>query len=181
MRIESEGVLANWSRAHSVFTEYVNRLIPEEYEEYKLLSDDDDVPCLLSSACQCSQEGSYGSSCDPVSGQCPCLPGVVGQRCDRCASGLSFPQCSGNLRRHLTTSRSTALTHTRRFLLCSRHQSVWPSRNRDRWPSNGTFTSLCLFIYVSVFLSVSGCVCVCECINIYRVCVYTATDKIIAQ
>uniref|UniRef100_A0A3Q1AX50 Laminin subunit alpha 3 n=1 Tax=Amphiprion ocellaris TaxID=80972 RepID=A0A3Q1AX50_AMPOC len=45
-------------------------------------------------ACQCSQEGSYGTICNPVSGQCLCLPGVVGQQCDRCASGLRFPQCS---------------------------------------------------------------------------------------
>uniref|UniRef100_A0A4W5KZX3 Laminin subunit alpha 3 n=1 Tax=Hucho hucho TaxID=62062 RepID=A0A4W5KZX3_9TELE len=51
----------------------------------------------LSLACQCLGEGSYDSMCNPVSGQCLCRPGVVGQQCDRCAgSGLRFPQCSGN-------------------------------------------------------------------------------------
>uniref|UniRef100_A0A674PDZ8 Laminin subunit alpha 3 n=1 Tax=Takifugu rubripes TaxID=31033 RepID=A0A674PDZ8_TAKRU len=50
--------------------------------------------CFPSSACQCSTEGSYGNVCNPVSGQCLCLPGVVGQQCDQCASGLRFPQCS---------------------------------------------------------------------------------------
>lgn len=54
--------------------------------------------CFPSSACQCTTEGSYGNICNPVSGQCLCLPGVVGQRCDQCASGLRFPQCSGNHR-----------------------------------------------------------------------------------
>ncbi|KAK7945606.1 hypothetical protein WMY93_001334 [Mugilogobius chulae] len=40
-------------------------------------------------------EGSYGTTCNPLSGQCLCLPGVVGQQCDRCASGvLRFPHCS---------------------------------------------------------------------------------------
>lgn len=52
--------------------------------------------CFLSPACQCSHEGSYGNICNPLSGQCLCLPGVVGQQCDRCASGLRFPHCSGN-------------------------------------------------------------------------------------
>uniref|UniRef100_A0A8C4F0L3 Laminin subunit alpha 3 n=1 Tax=Dicentrarchus labrax TaxID=13489 RepID=A0A8C4F0L3_DICLA len=57
-------------------------------------------------ACQCSQEGSYGSICNPLSGQCLCIPGVVGQQCDRCASGLRFPQCSGN---HIRTHRTNKL------------------------------------------------------------------------
>lgn len=60
---------------------------------------------LLSSACQCSREGSYGTTCNPLSGQCLCLPGVVGQMCDRCAaSGLRFPQCSGNHTGHINNS-----------------------------------------------------------------------------
>uniref|UniRef100_A0A665UIY4 Laminin subunit alpha 3 n=1 Tax=Echeneis naucrates TaxID=173247 RepID=A0A665UIY4_ECHNA len=36
-------------------------------------------------SCQCSPEGSHGSICNPLSGQCLCLPGVVeGTLCDRC-------------------------------------------------------------------------------------------------
>uniref|UniRef100_A0A3B4YWT5 Laminin A chain n=1 Tax=Stegastes partitus TaxID=144197 RepID=A0A3B4YWT5_9TELE len=34
--------------------------------------------------CQCSPEGSRYSSCDQVTGQCGCLPSVVGLRCDSC-------------------------------------------------------------------------------------------------
>uniref|UniRef100_A0A8C1UBQ2 Laminin, alpha 5 n=1 Tax=Cyprinus carpio TaxID=7962 RepID=A0A8C1UBQ2_CYPCA len=43
-----------------------------------------DSSCTLS-ACRCSLEGSRLSSCDPVSGQCVCLPNIVGQRCDSCS------------------------------------------------------------------------------------------------
>jgi hypothetical protein len=47
-------------------------------------------------ACQCSALGSYPMPCSPVTGQCECLPGITGQRCDRCLSGAyDFPQCQG--------------------------------------------------------------------------------------
>uniref|UniRef100_A0A8C5AC32 Laminin subunit alpha 3 n=1 Tax=Gadus morhua TaxID=8049 RepID=A0A8C5AC32_GADMO len=45
--------------------------------------------------CQCSREGSYGDSCDHVSGQCLCNPGVAGQRCDRCAGWGPHPTFQG--------------------------------------------------------------------------------------
>ena len=34
--------------------------------------------------CQCNALGSYGLTCDPVTNQCTCKPGVGGLRCDRC-------------------------------------------------------------------------------------------------
>ena len=37
-------------------------------------------------ACECYTIGSYRRSCDPVTGQCPCRNGVIGRRCDACAS-----------------------------------------------------------------------------------------------
>jgi len=37
--------------------------------------------------CQCNVIGSLGVTCDPVTRQCPCKPGVGGVRCDRCESG----------------------------------------------------------------------------------------------
>ncbi|XP_078186074.1 agrin isoform X10 [Callithrix jacchus] len=40
------------------------------------------------SACQCNPHGSYGSTCDPATGQCSCRPGVGGLRCDRCEPGF---------------------------------------------------------------------------------------------
>ncbi|XP_011857385.1 PREDICTED: agrin [Mandrillus leucophaeus] len=40
------------------------------------------------SACQCNPHGSYGGTCDPVTGQCSCRPGVGGLRCDRCEPGF---------------------------------------------------------------------------------------------
>ncbi|KAL0966154.1 hypothetical protein UPYG_G00291590 [Umbra pygmaea] len=50
--------------------------------------------------CQCSEEGSYGAACDPVSGQCLCVSGATGQHCDRCiGSNFSFPQCSASIRK----------------------------------------------------------------------------------
>jgi hypothetical protein len=37
--------------------------------------------------CQCNPLGSQGLTCDPISGQCSCKPGVGGLRCDRCEPG----------------------------------------------------------------------------------------------
>ncbi|KAG8193219.1 hypothetical protein JTE90_005566 [Oedothorax gibbosus] len=39
------------------------------------------------SVCNCHELGSYSSTCDPVSKQCSCKPGVGGLRCDRCEPG----------------------------------------------------------------------------------------------
>lgn len=48
-------------------------------------------------ACQCSAEGSRYTSCDQETGQCVCLPHVVGLRCDGCAHGAyGFPYCEGS-------------------------------------------------------------------------------------
>ncbi|CAM4582364.1 unnamed protein product [Lepidochelys olivacea] len=38
-------------------------------------------------ACQCDPQGSTSSVCQPVGGQCPCKPHVIGRRCDQCAPG----------------------------------------------------------------------------------------------
>ena len=35
-------------------------------------------------ACECHEEYSHGVGCDVVTGQCHCLPGVVGSRCESC-------------------------------------------------------------------------------------------------
>ncbi|XP_075820726.1 laminin subunit beta-2 [Microtus pennsylvanicus] len=37
--------------------------------------------------CQCDPQGSLSSECNPHGGQCLCKPGVVGRRCDVCATG----------------------------------------------------------------------------------------------
>ncbi|XP_071109969.1 agrin-like isoform X1 [Haliotis cracherodii] len=37
--------------------------------------------------CHCNKMGSYKTTCDPVSRQCSCKPGVGGLRCDRCLPG----------------------------------------------------------------------------------------------
>ena len=36
--------------------------------------------------CDCYQFGAYGRSCDQTTGQCHCRTGVIGRRCDSCAS-----------------------------------------------------------------------------------------------
>ena len=35
-------------------------------------------------ACECNQDYAIGVGCDPQTGQCSCLPGVVGEKCNRC-------------------------------------------------------------------------------------------------
>ncbi|GFS87145.1 hypothetical protein NPIL_582581 [Nephila pilipes] len=39
------------------------------------------------SVCNCNRLGSYGLTCEPISTQCFCKPGVGGPRCDRCEPG----------------------------------------------------------------------------------------------
>uniref|UniRef100_H3AB77 Laminin subunit beta 1 n=1 Tax=Latimeria chalumnae TaxID=7897 RepID=H3AB77_LATCH len=36
-------------------------------------------------SCQCDQQGSVSSMCDPNGGQCQCRPNIVGKNCDKCA------------------------------------------------------------------------------------------------
>ena len=34
--------------------------------------------------CRCDDLGSASQVCEPIGGQCPCLPGVIGRECDMC-------------------------------------------------------------------------------------------------
>ena len=44
--------------------------------------------------CSCDMAGSTGPTCDPVGGQCPCRPHVIGRQCTRCSTGhYGFPYC----------------------------------------------------------------------------------------
>ena len=48
--------------------------------------------------CNCDPMGSIGSACDVSSGQCECLPGVGGLKCDACLAGywgFSTSGCTG--------------------------------------------------------------------------------------
>lgn len=48
------------------------------------------------SECQCNPTGSNSMVCNTVSGQCSCLPNVVGISCDQCADGYyGFGESSG--------------------------------------------------------------------------------------
>uniref|UniRef100_A0A2K6GEB6 Laminin subunit beta 4 n=1 Tax=Propithecus coquereli TaxID=379532 RepID=A0A2K6GEB6_PROCO len=42
---------------------------------------------LFPAACKCHPQGSVGSSCSRLGGQCQCKPGVTGRCCDRCSTG----------------------------------------------------------------------------------------------
>lgn len=42
----------------------------------------------LPGTCHCNPYGSYKGTCDPVTSQCSCKPGVGGQKCDRCEPGF---------------------------------------------------------------------------------------------
>ena len=46
-----------------------------------------DVPLVLISACDCYYTGSFGIECDQTTGQCECLPFVVGRQCVECEEG----------------------------------------------------------------------------------------------
>lgn len=39
---------------------------------------------MLLTACGCNSEYSIGVGCNASTGQCECLPGVEGEKCDRC-------------------------------------------------------------------------------------------------
>uniref|UniRef100_A0A8C7KH65 Laminin subunit alpha 3 n=1 Tax=Oncorhynchus kisutch TaxID=8019 RepID=A0A8C7KH65_ONCKI len=44
--------------------------------------------------CYCDKSGAMGPTCNPVGGQCPCRPHVIGRQCTRCATGYyGFPYC----------------------------------------------------------------------------------------
>uniref|UniRef100_A0A674ELB0 Laminin subunit alpha 3 n=1 Tax=Salmo trutta TaxID=8032 RepID=A0A674ELB0_SALTR len=44
--------------------------------------------------CYCDKSGATGPTCNPVGGQCPCRPHVIGRQCTRCATGYyGFPYC----------------------------------------------------------------------------------------
>ncbi|XP_062386045.1 laminin subunit alpha-3-like isoform X2 [Sardina pilchardus] len=44
--------------------------------------------------CYCDKSGSTNPTCEPLGGQCPCRPHVIGRQCTRCATGYyGFPYC----------------------------------------------------------------------------------------
>jgi len=45
--------------------------------------------------CDCYDIGSHGRSCNVSSGQCHCRSGVIGRRCDKCASRFAEVTLSG--------------------------------------------------------------------------------------
>lgn len=47
------------------------------------------------SGCDCDRAGSSSDTCDPITGQCICRPGIAGRRCDRCDRGTkgTLPYC----------------------------------------------------------------------------------------
>ena len=50
---------------------------------------------MLSKACNCAEKYSYGAVCDQSTGQCQCLPGVVGEKCDSCPHRWVFINKTG--------------------------------------------------------------------------------------
>lgn len=48
-----------------------------------------DLPLIWIAECICNPIGTdpNGGDCDRVTGQCPCLPNVIGQKCDMSAPG----------------------------------------------------------------------------------------------
>ncbi len=108
---------------------------------------------VLSSGCMCHLVGSSRQrcvdglcECDRVSGQCPCLPGVVGQHCDRCApntwninSGKGCQPCQCHpdhsytsscdlvwTRIHLNLNHISTESQTKPFFSCVYARLSWP-------------------------------------------------------
>lgn len=48
-------------------------------------------------ACNCDEKYSAGAVCNPVSGICQCLPGVLGDKCDKCPYRWVFLKNQGCL------------------------------------------------------------------------------------
>ncbi|GFQ66511.1 agrin [Trichonephila clavata] len=57
------------------------------FEEEKESAEINAEQPLCLGTCNCNRLGSYGESCDVISGQCECKTGVGGLRCDRCEPG----------------------------------------------------------------------------------------------
>lgn len=51
--------------------------------------------CLCLPACDCDPRGIATPKCNKMTGQCACVEGVAGQRCDSCGRGYmgTFPDC----------------------------------------------------------------------------------------
>ena len=51
---------------------------------------------MFCAACNCNMQGSETMQCDRQTGACPCVPGVTGEKCDRCARGTTgeLPNCT---------------------------------------------------------------------------------------
>lgn len=45
---------------------------------------------LFSTACGCKSEYSLGFGCNAQTGQCECLPGVIGEKCNQCPHRWAF-------------------------------------------------------------------------------------------
>ncbi|TRY56131.1 hypothetical protein DNTS_015256, partial [Danionella cerebrum] len=75
----------------NLFTKETNVFFPLHFQDnyFRPLGGDTCFPC------DCFHLGSQSRSCDPVTGQCACKTGVVGQQCDRCDSPFAEVTPSG--------------------------------------------------------------------------------------
>lgn len=64
-------------------------------DSWKFLDFFPDFPFCVFPACDCDPRGISSEQCHRATGQCTCVEGVSGQRCDKCARGYQgeFPSC----------------------------------------------------------------------------------------
>ncbi|VDK73629.1 unnamed protein product [Litomosoides sigmodontis] len=65
----------------------IYQITPIHLCHYNGSSSDVAIASVVGDECNCNRIGSYNNVCDEL-GQCRCLPGVAGKKCDHCLSGF---------------------------------------------------------------------------------------------